>query len=244
MPEDFPNGQKGICRLPAVSPLMYSTTEAKLPNQTPSKTLVISASAAMPKDLPLWAERNRKIDALRLRYDRQTSCLFRLAQLGNTVAVSRLQPFSVSLRKPEDSALLSPVAGGGNQFHQDCFGMGECPIENKIFTMDRRVMDSGIPAANRLPLPSWFVTTTNSDYGPEEESRTHAPAGWNRHCEFLQWCDHCGRVSLLHSTAWRNCEFCCKYRQRTACPLRRYLGCQSIIRRQVSEVRSRAKRRP
>lgn len=65
MPEDFPNGQKGICRLPAVSPLMYSTTEAKLPNQTPSKTLVISASAAMPKDLPLWAERNRKIDALR-----------------------------------------------------------------------------------------------------------------------------------------------------------------------------------
>ena len=44
---------------------MYSMTEAKLPNQTPGKTFVISALAAMPKDLPLWAERNRKIDALR-----------------------------------------------------------------------------------------------------------------------------------------------------------------------------------
>lgn len=65
MPEDFSNGQKGICRLPTVSPLMNSTTEAKLPNQTPDKTFGISASAAMPKDLPLWAERNRKIDALR-----------------------------------------------------------------------------------------------------------------------------------------------------------------------------------
>lgn len=40
-------------------------TEAPLPNQTPGKTSVISASATMPKDLPLWAERNRKIDALR-----------------------------------------------------------------------------------------------------------------------------------------------------------------------------------
>ncbi len=32
MPEDFPYGLRGISRLPAVSPLMYSTTEAKLPN--------------------------------------------------------------------------------------------------------------------------------------------------------------------------------------------------------------------
>ena len=32
---------------------------------TPDKTFVIFALAAMPKDLPLWAERNRKIDALR-----------------------------------------------------------------------------------------------------------------------------------------------------------------------------------
>ena len=30
--------------------------------------------------------------------------------LDNTVAVSRLQPFSVSLRKPEDSTLSSPTA--------------------------------------------------------------------------------------------------------------------------------------
>ena len=64
-PEYFPDGQKSISRLPAVSPLMYSMTEVKLPNQTPGKTFVISALAAMPKDLPLWAERNRKFDALR-----------------------------------------------------------------------------------------------------------------------------------------------------------------------------------
>lgn len=114
MPEDFPNGQKGICRLPAVSPLMYSTTKAKLPNQTPSKTLVISASAAMPKDLQLWAERNRKIDALRSRSDRQTSGRSKLASLGNTVAVSRLQSFSVSLRKPEDSTIICPTAPQGH----------------------------------------------------------------------------------------------------------------------------------
>lgn len=40
-------------------------TEAKLPKQPPGKTFVISAHAAMLNDLPLWAERNRKIDALR-----------------------------------------------------------------------------------------------------------------------------------------------------------------------------------
>ena len=64
MPEDFPDGQRGVSQLPSVSPLIYSMTEAKLSNQTPGKTFVISASAAMPKDLPLRAERNRKIDAL------------------------------------------------------------------------------------------------------------------------------------------------------------------------------------
>ena len=42
------------------------------------------------------AERNRKIDALRLRYDRQTSGHSKLASLDNTMAV-RLQSFSVSL---------------------------------------------------------------------------------------------------------------------------------------------------
>ena len=31
----------------------------------PGKTFVLSASAAMPKILPLWTERNRKIDVLR-----------------------------------------------------------------------------------------------------------------------------------------------------------------------------------
>lgn len=86
MPEDFFNGQKGICRLPTVSPLMNSTTEAKLPNQTPDKTFGISASAAMPKDLPLWAERNRKIDALRLRYERQPSGLAKLARMFHSDA--------------------------------------------------------------------------------------------------------------------------------------------------------------
>lgn len=37
---------------------------------------------------------NRKIDVLLLRSDRQTSGLSKLAPLGNTVTVSRLQPFS------------------------------------------------------------------------------------------------------------------------------------------------------
>ena len=80
---------------------------------TPGKTFAISASAAMPKDSPLWAERNRKIDALHLRSDRQTSSLSKLAPLDYTVAVSRLQSFSVALRKPEDSTLSSPTAPQG-----------------------------------------------------------------------------------------------------------------------------------
>ena len=41
---------------------------------------------------------------------------------------------------PADVAADVPVPGGGNQFHPDCFGMGECHIENKTFTMDRRVL--------------------------------------------------------------------------------------------------------
>lgn len=45
--------------------------------------------------------------------DRQTSGLFKLAPLDNTVAVSRLQPFSASLRKPEDSTFLCPTAPQG-----------------------------------------------------------------------------------------------------------------------------------
>lgn len=64
MPEDFPNGQKGINRLPAVSPLMYSTTEAKLPNQTPGKTSPSPHPLRCRKTCHYGAERNRKIDAL------------------------------------------------------------------------------------------------------------------------------------------------------------------------------------
>ena len=48
-----------------------------------------------------------------LRSDRQTSGLSKLAPLGNTVEVSRLQPFSVSLRKPEYSTFLCPTAPQG-----------------------------------------------------------------------------------------------------------------------------------
>lgn len=89
-------------------------TEAQLPNQMPSKTFALSAYAAMSKDLPQRAERNRKIDALRLRSDRHTSGLSRLAPLNNTVAVSRLPSFSVSLRKLEDSTLSSPQPRRGH----------------------------------------------------------------------------------------------------------------------------------
>lgn len=61
---------------------------------------------------------------------------------------------------PEDVTADVPVPGGGNQFHQDCFGMGECHIENKIFTMDRRVMgfwDTGVILS---PSLFWLVETT------------------------------------------------------------------------------------
>ena len=65
----------------------HFTTITIVKKYTPGKTFVISVSAAMPKDLPLWAERNRKIDALRLCSDRQTSGISKLAPLDNTVAV-------------------------------------------------------------------------------------------------------------------------------------------------------------
>ena len=82
-------------------------------NLTPGKSFGIAADAAMPKDLPLWAELNRKIDALRLRSDRQPTGLSKLASLDNTGEVSRLQPFSASLRKPENSTLFIPHSPTG-----------------------------------------------------------------------------------------------------------------------------------
>ena len=74
--------------------------------QTPGKTFVISASAAMPKDLPLWAERNQKIDALRLRSDRQTSEHSKLASLDNK---SSGVETSVFLRFSPKAGRLDPI---------------------------------------------------------------------------------------------------------------------------------------
>ncbi len=79
-------------------------TEAKLPNKTPGKTFDISASAAMPNDLPRWAERNRKIDALRLRSDRKTSGLSKLAPLDISSGVET----SAFLRFPPKVRRLDP----------------------------------------------------------------------------------------------------------------------------------------
>ena len=73
----------------------------------------MSSPAAMLKDLPLWTGLNREIDALRLRSDRQPTGLSKLASLDNTGEVSRLQPFSASLRKPEDSTLFIPHSPTG-----------------------------------------------------------------------------------------------------------------------------------
>jgi len=41
---------------------------------------------------------------------------------------------------PADVTADVPVPGGGNQYHQDCLGMGECHIENGVFTMSDRVI--------------------------------------------------------------------------------------------------------
>ncbi len=62
---------------------------------------------------------------------------------------------------PADVTADVPVPGGGNQWHQDCFGMGECHIENKIFTMDRRVMGFWDTGLNRLLSLSWFVMASS-----------------------------------------------------------------------------------
>ncbi len=58
-----------------------------------------------------------------------------------------------------------PVSGGGNQFHQDCFGMGECHIENKIFTMDRRV--AGFWDTGREPFAFAFLVREGEELEPE-----------------------------------------------------------------------------
>ena len=52
----------------------------------------------------------------------------------------RDQPWEVTMEQlPADITADVPVCGGGNQFHSECDGMGECHIENKILTSDRRV---------------------------------------------------------------------------------------------------------
>ena len=56
---------------------------------------------------------------------------------------------------PDDVTADVPVPGGGNQWHQDCFGMGECHIENKTFTMDRRV--AGFWDTGREPFAFAFL---------------------------------------------------------------------------------------
>ena len=79
--------------LTAFLPLICSFASVR----TSGKTSGISASATMPKDLPQRAERNRKIDALRLRSDRQTSRLYEFAA-AHTVRESSFFNLSLSER--------------------------------------------------------------------------------------------------------------------------------------------------
>ena len=62
---------------------------------------------------------------------------------------------------PDDVTADVPVPGGGNQWHQDCFGMNECHIENKTFTMDRRVM--GFWDTGREPFAFAFLVRENNE---------------------------------------------------------------------------------
>ena len=61
---------------------------------------------------------------------------------------------------PDDVIADVPVPGGGNQNHWDCFGMGECHIENKTFTMSRRVM--GFWDTGREPFLYAFLVRDNN----------------------------------------------------------------------------------
>lgn len=74
--------------------------------RTPGKTFVISASAMMPNDLPLWAE--RKIDVLSCSPTAKPPAFSKLARQYNSGVET-----PVFLRKPEDSTLSSPTAPQG-----------------------------------------------------------------------------------------------------------------------------------
>ena len=60
-----------------------------------------------------------------------------------------------------------------NQWHQDCFGMGECHLENKIFTMDRRVM--GFWDTGREPFAFAFLVRDGIEQAPGEEENPENP---------------------------------------------------------------------
>jgi hypothetical protein len=67
--------------------------------------------------------------------------VFMHLQFSSCSYAQRDSPWEVTMEQlPEDITADVPVCGGGNQFHQECDGMAECHIENKILTLDRRVM--------------------------------------------------------------------------------------------------------
>ena len=67
--------------------------------------------------------------------------VFMHLQLSSCSYAYRDSPWEVTMEQlPEDITADVPVCGGGNQFHPECDGMAECHIENKILTLDRRVM--------------------------------------------------------------------------------------------------------
>ena len=82
--------------------------------------------------------------------------VFMHLQFSSCAYAYRDSPWEATFEElPADVTADVPVPGGGNQWHQDCFGMGECHLENKIFTMDRRV--AGFWDTGREPFAFAFL---------------------------------------------------------------------------------------
>ena len=88
--------------------------------------------------------------------------VFMHLQFSSCSYAQREQPWEATFEElPADVTSDVPVPGGGNQFHQDCFGMGECHLENKLFTMDRRV--AGFWDTGREPFAFAFLVRDNNE---------------------------------------------------------------------------------
>lgn len=63
---------------------------------------------------------------------------------------------------PTDIDAFVPVPGGGNQFNPECDGMGECRINEGVFTMEERVI--GFWDTGHDPFLYAFLVRGDNDY--------------------------------------------------------------------------------